>query len=73
MSPPLTIVCVSVLPRPAVPGLDLQLRVWQQDYGYESDALHKLEPWGHPYPRCSIHLQRNNISKLRCHGDEWSS
>lgn len=54
-------------------GLDLQLKARQQRQGYESDALHKLEPTGHPYSRCSQFLQLNNLSFIRTRNDQLPS
>lgn len=38
-------------------GLYLNMKVWQQKHGFDEDALHKLEPTGHPYPLCMQYLR----------------
>lgn len=38
-------------------GLYMNMRVWQQKHGFDEDALHKLEPTGHPYPLCLQYLR----------------
>ena len=52
-------------------GLDLKLKVSQQRYGFEPDALHKLELNGvERYSRCSQFLQLHNLSFIRTWHDQ---
>lgn len=53
-----------------VQGLDLGIRVWQQAYGFDNDALHKLESGGHPYIQCSRFLQSQKLSFINVWNDE---
>jgi len=43
-------------------GLYLNMRVWQQKHGFDEDALHKLEPTGHPYPLCMQYLRSKLVA-----------
>ena len=56
-------------------GLALRLKVTQQQYGFEPDALHKLQPRWYDegierYSNCSQFLQRKNLSILRTPYDQ---
>ena len=56
------LVVSNYLTRVGFKGMYLNLRVNQLRTGFHEDALHRLEPAGHPYPRCMRHLRDCGIA-----------